>query len=569
MKTICSIVFLFGKKITAAGYFMIVFGISVVSADFLTEAMALTYPVNDTRQEKCYNDNVNITCPVSGSEFYGQDAQYTGNVPDFTNNGDGTVSDNNTGLIWQKSPDTDGDGDIDAADKLTWTQIQAYPAALNAQNFGGYSDWRVPSIKELYSLIEFSGTDPMVESTDTSGLIPFIDTGYFDFAYGDTNAGERVIDSQYASDTLYVSTANGSMLFGVNFADGRIKGYGLTSPFGSEKTFFVICVRGNTSYGINNFTDNGDGTVTNQAAGLMWSQADSGTGMTWLEALAWIEQKNAANHLGYSDWRMPNAKELQSIVDYTRSPDTTGSAAIDPVFSVTSVTNEAGQTDYPFYWSGTTHVSSNGMGGSAVYVAFGRAMGYMNNTWVDVHGAGAQRSDPKSGNPADYPTGRGPQGDAIHIYNYVRCVRDAEISSNDTGSLTVNIEPADAVSAGAQWKTEASGWQETGATLSGLAEGSHTVVFKTVDGWTPPVNQTVTVTAEETLKLTGIYTQNTCIIGDIDGDGFVDISDAIIALQILVMLNPAAIQLCSDVNNDGKIGPQEAVYILHKISGIK
>lgn len=61
----------------------------------------------------------------------------------------------------------------------------------------------------------------------------------------------------------------------------------------------------------------------------------------------------------------------------------------------------------------------------AVYIAFGRAMGYMNNTWVDVHGAGAQRSDPKAGDPADYPTGHGPQGDAIRIYNYVRLVRDA------------------------------------------------------------------------------------------------------------------------------------------------
>jgi len=66
--------------------------------------------------------------------------------------------------------------------------------------------------------------------------------------------------------------------------------------------------------------------------------------------------------------------------------------------------------------------SSNANG---VYVSFGRAMGYMQNTWVDVHGAGAQRSDPKAGDPKDYPTGRGPQGDAIRIYNYIRLVRDA------------------------------------------------------------------------------------------------------------------------------------------------
>jgi len=43
--------------------------------------------------------------------------------------------------------------------------------------------------------------------------------------------------------------------------------------------------------------------------------------------------------------------------------------------------------------------------------------------WIDVHGAGAQRSDPKSGNPADFPKGHGPQGDAIRILNYVRLVR--------------------------------------------------------------------------------------------------------------------------------------------------
>jgi uncharacterized protein (TIGR03437 family) len=50
-------------------------------------------------------------------------------------------------------------------------------------------------------------------------------------------------------------------------------------------------------------------------------------------------------------------------------------------------------------------------------------MGYMDGAWQDVHGAGAQRSDPKNGNPADYPTGHGPQGDAIRIYNFVRLVR--------------------------------------------------------------------------------------------------------------------------------------------------
>ena len=53
-------------------------------------------------------------------------------------------------------------------------------------------------------------------------------------------------------------------------------------------------------------------------------------------------------------------------------------------------------------------------------------MGYFNGVWQDVHGAGAQRSDPKTGSADDYPYGHGPQGDAIRIQNFVRLVRNAD-----------------------------------------------------------------------------------------------------------------------------------------------
>jgi len=149
--------------------------------------------IPDTGQTKCYDNDSEITWPQSGEAFYGQDAQHTENAPSYTNNGDGTVTDNVTGLMWQQSPDTDGDGDIDADDKLTYDQAVARASTLN---LGGYTDWRLPTIKELYSLIEFSGIDPSsYEGTDTSGLVPFIDTAFFDFAYGDTSAGERIIDA--------------------------------------------------------------------------------------------------------------------------------------------------------------------------------------------------------------------------------------------------------------------------------------------------------------------------------------------------------------------------------------
>ena len=338
---------------------------------------------------------------------------------------------------------------------------QALPAKLNAAKFGGFDDWRLPTIKELYSLFDARGTDPSGPmDADTSRLMPYLDTKFFKFAYGNTSSGERVIDSQYASSTRYVGKgARGfDKLFGVNFADGRIKGYDLFMPGGGvEKTFFVLCVRGNPAYGKNDFHDNGDGTITDRATGLTWSKADSGAGLNWQDALAWVQKKNAEKFLGHADWRVPSVKELQSLVDYTRSPDTSQSPAIDPVFSCTTITNDARQADYPFYWSGTTHVGFRG-GEAAMYVAFGRAAGWMSPRgmaggppdrrggpgggrgpggpagggaqgkdagdyhYVDVHGAGAQRSDPKSGDPAMFPHGRGPQGDVIRIFNYVRCV---------------------------------------------------------------------------------------------------------------------------------------------------
>ena len=177
-----------------------------------------------------------------------------------------------------------------------------------------------------------------------------------------------MIDSQYASSTKYVDVVDDyEMLFGVNFADGRIKGYGM-QLHGQDKTYFVLYVRGSTEYGQNAFIDNGDGTITDEATGLMWAQEDSGDSMNWESALSYCEDLTTA---GYDDWRLPDVKELQSIVDYTRSPGTTDSAAIDTLFSTTEIVNEVGESDYGFYWSGTTHMSSNGNAGWGSYVSLG------------------------------------------------------------------------------------------------------------------------------------------------------------------------------------------------------
>ncbi len=387
--------------------------------NFPYEDTVSSYKIVDTGQSETYSATSKIAAPSDQDPFFGQDAQYSGNQPTYSDNGDGTVSDQVTGLMWSKAVD------------LEKVSLAEAMVIADTMTLGGYSDWRVPAIKELYSLILFSGYigSGMDMYTVPADAIPYIDTTCFDFSYGNvTNQLERYIDAQWLSSTVYTSTTmrGDSTLFGVNFADGRIKGYGYSNPRNPlrEKKFFVRFVRGNPQYGQNIYVDNGDGTVSDLSTGLMWQQADDGEARDWEDALAYAENLQLA---GYDDWRLPNAKELQSIVDYSRSPDETDSPAIDPVFYVTEITDPDGiDGQYPYFWTSTTHMDGppDRKYSHAAYLAFGKAQGMMSGILMDVHGAGAQRSDPKSGNPEDYPQYFGPQGDVRYVFNHVRAVRD-------------------------------------------------------------------------------------------------------------------------------------------------
>jgi len=388
---------------------------------------ALPYCIVDTGQAHCFSDSGQLLkAPKAGEPFFGQDAFYQGAKPSYRDNGDGTISDLNTGLMWQKKPVA---GLIDR--KLTYPEAQAQ---VKQCALGGHTDWRLPTVKELYSLIDFNG------NCRAQPPVPYLATKFFEFRFGDEAKGERLIDAQYWSSTEYVGqTMRGkATVFGVNFADGRIKGYPRDiGRQGRPTTHFVRLVRGNPDYGKNRFVDNKDGTVSDLATGLMWAKADSGKGLNWEEALAYCVNLKLAGH---DDWRLPNAKELQSIVDYTRAPDAQDQArrgpAIDPVFTMTS--------DESWFWTSTTHLEGpgRGQGSAGVYIAFCRATGFGGTMaparpapgpagqrpLMNVHGAGAQRSDPKSGDPKSpmWVNGLGPQGDEIRIYNYARAVRNID-----------------------------------------------------------------------------------------------------------------------------------------------
>jgi len=126
------------------------------------------------------------------------------------------------------------------------------------------------------------------------------------------------------------------------------------------------------------YTDNGDGTITDLNTGLTWEKKsrdgrlhDEANMYVWSgdgsQVTIWdfLDQLNAANFAGHNDWRIPNVKELQSIIDYGTFP------AVDPVFNNNCTAGcdlaHCSCTASYYYWSSTTPASATGV---ALFVDF-------------------------------------------------------------------------------------------------------------------------------------------------------------------------------------------------------
>jgi hypothetical protein len=269
-------------------------------------------PVPDTGQTTCYdNDGRVITCPAAGRTVFGQDACYTINPPSYTRlrgnaNNEFMAQDNVTGLIWELKTDDGGIHDKD--DRYSWyNALNIFIATLNADQYGGYSDWRIPTQRELLSIVDYDTYNPAI----------------------DTSAFPNTIASYYWAYPTYADNPGGSSC--INFL------YGQDFDLNNTTTYYVRAVRGNQNP--SSFTDNGDGTVADNTTGLMWSQVTDMTPMNWQAALAWCENLSLA---GYEDWRLPTLKELASIVD-----DDVDGLAIDSTYFPDTMS--------AYYWSSTSN----------------------------------------------------------------------------------------------------------------------------------------------------------------------------------------------------------------------
>jgi hypothetical protein len=231
---------------------------------------------------------------------FGEDSDYSINPPAYIVNGNGTVFDQVTGMMWQQS---DG-GEMTYANAITYCQNL---------DLAGYTDWTLPQSDQLFGILNHD-RNPALNVT----AFPTTAAEYWWSADAQVNDPTRV----------WVVNAGGGI---------GPHPISETLSAGGPQRFHTRCGR-NAPPNVMNLTANGNGTVTDVTAGLIWQQAEVTPTLTWVGALNYCENLSLG---GQADWRLPNIKELQSITDITRM-----NPAIDTTYFPVA---QAAR-----YWSSTT-----------------------------------------------------------------------------------------------------------------------------------------------------------------------------------------------------------------------
>jgi hypothetical protein len=294
---------------------------------------------------------------LSRYDFYDDDLNWQGSFANaFVDNGNGTITDKATGLMWQKSGSS--------RTKL-WKRARTYVKRLN-KGSTGYSDWRLPTIDELASLVErekVNGvhTDPLFDKKQKSCWSsdkgpPFgtlTQVWHVNFREGSlgltvlplyhttptTRRYVRAVRSsneekkksrleqqkRHEEELKLASIPEGTAKVSLRkepkkFLERDIRRMVLTYDFYDDDLNW----RGSFT---NDFVDNGDGTITDRATGLMWQKSGSSRAKTWKRARTYVKRLNKGS-TGYSDWRLPTIEELASLVEREKA----NGVHIDPIF---------------------------------------------------------------------------------------------------------------------------------------------------------------------------------------------------------------------------------------------
>lgn len=214
----------------------------------------------------------------SFTSTFGEDNDYSLNMPFYKDNGNGTITDTITGLMWQK---------MDFGE-ISFENASKYCDTLT---LGGYTDWRLPTPLEGFSILNLQNTNPAINTT-------FFPKSLAEYWW--TNKVQFNDPSK-----VWVTNAGGGI-------GNHLKTETISA--GGTKNFFVRAVRDVTNPTLltNRFSKNNDGTITDLATNLEWQQTPDVQAKTWEDALVYAENLTFASK---SDWRLPSIRELQSIND--------------------------------------------------------------------------------------------------------------------------------------------------------------------------------------------------------------------------------------------------------------
>jgi hypothetical protein len=271
------------------------------------------------------------------------------------------LRDNLTGLVWERNP---------GVVALAWTDALAYCGGITSEF--GWSDWRLPNMSELQSLIDDNQTD-CTTWLMTQGFTNLQAAFYWSSTGRNATATYCMDLSNYvggppgwgAGDKCFMTTSESTKpLYALAVRGGepggavRVPWTGKTTSYGTEDDG---ALRKGLVWPLPRFIDNRDGTVTDKLTGLMWEKSPSAVARTWAEALAYA---GALPLCGYYDWRLPNRNEILSLWNYEDDPggwlNTHGFAGV----KFGEMTNDA-------YWSSTTCAFDTGLAWSVAMYKWG------------------------------------------------------------------------------------------------------------------------------------------------------------------------------------------------------
>ncbi len=244
---------------------------------------------------------------ISYTNTFGEDHDYNIHPPFFISHGNGTVTDTVTGLMWQSK-----DGG-----EMTIENAMLYCDTLT---LGGYSNWRLPNAHEGFSILNLQKANPALDGN------VFVNTGAEYWWTSDRQANDV--------NKIWATNAGGGI--GNHPKTETISAGQATST----KKFHVRAVRDQVAPATipQHFTDNGNGTITDNLTQLTWQKVLNGTAFSWEDALNYAENLSLA---GQTDWRLPNIRELQSLNDESKTNPSVNTT-IFPFIGVKK------------YWSSTT-----------------------------------------------------------------------------------------------------------------------------------------------------------------------------------------------------------------------